>query len=772
MFKSTYSIAEIKDEWDNSRWEAFVSDFSKSRSKEFQNYIDLAHYASFPIVLSSDLVYKIFINFIKPSNDADGEYPIWQASEFLFSPIVKEIGHDLYEIYPHIREALKQELKKNKLVGVIVPENIRIANFMAEYIEKCAEKIQTEVIRTAQYINYQSEYSDGSAKVFRDVSNILLQSGEKLFSSEVGYLLSWGKKRLKETGENNNLYEDYENLDKLRTAFLNDNKEAMLEALQKLNIQSENSLINGFKIPISADVLGKLNILTTENKVSTRKVYALIIGINKYALNPLDGCINDALSIENHLKSSENEPVIIKLLDENATKKAIIETFEVTLSQATNNDVVLFYFAGNGTTTLFSDKNQNVMSDSIVCYAGESNNNLDAFIISTQEVEFLFSNLASIHNTIIFDCCFTIDTARRAYQKKKYNNCRERAILGATLTGNRKSFISGEKISEGRNFFALYATEEQNQQSALEVKANGVFTKKLIEYLDFTGGEISYDALIGRVRQELKVKYDQRPIIKSNLSESELKQTSFLNRPKQGTIGELRFDNNDNRWHLNLGSIHGVRKSQKLKITGKNINKTSEITIDKVFSTYCTLFISNDGVNLDRETVYLAVLEGLELRELKIHVKHFNGNLEIVQGTMDKLLEQKDDHFVLENDEDEADYTLHIRNEKVYITLPNETYRPLIEPFELHHPNLNHDLVSTLRHLCKYHYITHMEGDKANVSENPLQIEIFKVKTDGTEEKLDSSSGKVGLDFEKTFDQWDRNIKISIKNQTEQNLYV
>lgn len=83
-------------------------------------------------------------------------------------------------------------------------------------------------------------------------------------------------------------------------------------------------------------------------------LYALTIGINKYAINRnnLLGCVNDADMVEEFLKSDLKVPdeQIISLRDEQATRAAIIKAF-IQLrddSRIKKDDSILIFYAGHG----------------------------------------------------------------------------------------------------------------------------------------------------------------------------------------------------------------------------------------------------------------------------------------------------------------------------------------------------------------------------------------------------------------------------------------
>lgn len=90
--------------------------------------------------------------------------------------------------------------------------------------------------------------------------------------------------------------------------------------------------------------------------MSQKRVFALIIGINKYQdkdIRNLEGCIKDSENIYKFLTESlhANPRHIRHLRDAEATRNGILSTFEEHLinnQEIDENDTIIFYFAGHG----------------------------------------------------------------------------------------------------------------------------------------------------------------------------------------------------------------------------------------------------------------------------------------------------------------------------------------------------------------------------------------------------------------------------------------
>jgi hypothetical protein len=88
------------------------------------------------------------------------------------------------------------------------------------------------------------------------------------------------------------------------------------------------------------------------------KKYGLFVGINKYSggINPLNGCVNDATKMRDAMISKFGFQAVdtTMLLDESATREAILANLQKYQAQAGVGDLVVFHYSGHG--TLFPDK--------------------------------------------------------------------------------------------------------------------------------------------------------------------------------------------------------------------------------------------------------------------------------------------------------------------------------------------------------------------------------------------------------------------------------
>jgi hypothetical protein len=88
---------------------------------------------------------------------------------------------------------------------------------------------------------------------------------------------------------------------------------------------------------------------------STPRKLALLVGINQYKNDPLNGCVNDVIMQEMLLihRFGFNPKDIVILTDKQATRQGILEAFEEHLvKQAKPGDVAVFHYSGHGSRVL------------------------------------------------------------------------------------------------------------------------------------------------------------------------------------------------------------------------------------------------------------------------------------------------------------------------------------------------------------------------------------------------------------------------------------
>ncbi|MEL6458028.1 MAG: SUMF1/EgtB/PvdO family nonheme iron enzyme [Cyanobacteria bacterium J06621_15] len=107
----------------------------KSFSKRFgEAHLYLAYHAAFPLALTPDLLYSLWVNFQQDIHGKVLGIPWIAVADLLLSALCDEVGHELYEMDLAVRNQLLKELQSDKRF-----EKQRInqlSNFLLKYVQK------------------------------------------------------------------------------------------------------------------------------------------------------------------------------------------------------------------------------------------------------------------------------------------------------------------------------------------------------------------------------------------------------------------------------------------------------------------------------------------------------------------------------------------------------------------------------------------------------------------------------------------------------------
>ncbi|MPR34375.1 caspase family protein [Salmonirosea aquatica] len=550
-------------------------------------------------------------------------------------------------------------------------------------------------------------------------------------------------------------------------------------------------------------------VLDDDRTASKKKVYALLVGINNYArVRKLGGCLNDVAAVRRYLESNTDfDAIIEELTDADATRQGVAEGFRNFLSQADQDDTVLFYYSGHGTQETADaiwDETDDAL-ECIVCYDGGTTKT-SQFLLTDKELRFLIHELSEktkAHIVTIFDCCHSGDNTRNAgATEANYPDRNERRVTDKA--GNafpkrdwdeflfsdtiKKDSVNGKKPAD----FLPQGTHVQmaaceSDQVALEIAREGVFTKTLLKMLTDSGGNISYNTLRSRIRQYMRAGFEQTPRVYLPTNAGKLLNAGFLNRriDPQKMICEGTQDKNGT-WQLNVGAIHGVKSTSDITLFDPDdLQKTFKAKVRKggVFVDYTLLNV----IGLDDDTIYKAEVAGLLTQELVLEVENHDGTLKEANELTDELLKNASGGFSFGGEKEAkaekdsgkakpADYTLHIRSGEMYLTRPGDPYRPLIRPIQYVQDEGTKDTTSVLanlQHVSRWHFIKNLKNEDkpSDFPVQPLTVELSRIQADGTSTPINLANDTAELDYEKVGNDWKGTIQIKVTNATAQDLY-
>ncbi len=206
-----------------------------------------------------------------------------------------------------------------------------------------------------------------------------------------------------------------------------------------------------------------------EDIITVGRYIALVIGINSYTgyWRSLRTAVNDATEFAEVLKKEYQFNEVYTLINENATRRNIIEKFEWLSRNITPDDNLLIFYAGHGQFNKTLNKGYWVPVD--------AHTNSIADYISNNDVKTFLGGIPSKHTLLITDACFAGDIFRGSntetypfdpsnmsrYYKEVY---RKQSRLAITSGGIEEVMDSGKENHSIFTYYLLKALKENKNK--------------------------------------------------------------------------------------------------------------------------------------------------------------------------------------------------------------------------------------------------------------------------------------------------------------------
>ena len=241
------------------------------------------------------------------------------------------------------------------------------------------------------------------------------------------------------------------------------------------------------------------------------KVYAVVIGINKYKNLPsLKYAVNDAREFYRYLTEVNQVPKdhVWLLLDEEATLDKIRRTLGTLLRRsAGRDDTVIIFLAGHGATETDPSSPDGDGLEKYILPCNADPKDLYATAMPMSEVARIFQRISSERLIFIGDTCYSGASGGRTI-----------------LAGGTRATVSGaflERLSQGKGRVILTASDANEVSVEKDELSHGVFTYYLLEGLrgkaDLDGdGVITVDEVYRYVSTKVPqaTGQDQHPVRK------------------------------------------------------------------------------------------------------------------------------------------------------------------------------------------------------------------------------------------------------------------
>lgn len=531
---------------------------------------------------------------------------------------------------------------------------------------------------------------------------------------------------------------------------------------------------------------------------TTKKtVYALFVAINAYKREPLACCINDATNLRSLL---EADPTIelkpLTILDDKATKANIVEQFKAHLGQATKDDIALFFYAGHGVPEhadrdIWTEENDGRL-EGLACYFNSTR--VDNFILADKELRYLLAQLwaktqASI--VTIFDCCHSGDNTRGLYSEESKPLTRLLRGEGGDFyvfpQRNWDWFVFSDKLKpehfKGKTVEAVIPSPPHIQIAAAESNEpageggnNGYFSSALQEVLKQSNGFINYRNLHSGVLNRIRILHSQRPKLYAPAGFDTLKDQGFLGKDvtDKAHFALMTFTPGDKQFRVNRGAADGVEAGKttvQVELDGKILRGGIQ-TVDLDTST--VLFKAEDSQILGIKD-HDVTLDNLTTKQLKIYLALErdaapNQLKKEIIATFDGL-----NAVTIADEEANSDYVLRANGSQLYITRPNDAFRPLFKPINNSDPNALEAMKECLKQMSKWHYLMALENKASDaLPKTALKVEVVILEANGTETALpfsDTEGAHLTL-IKNEKGKYGRTVKVKITNETDADLYV
>jgi hypothetical protein len=311
-------------------------------------------------------------------------------------------------------------------------------------------------------------------------------------------------------------------------------------------------------------------------------VYALTVGINAYLppINALYGCVNDVAAITEVLTTRLGSQLQqLTLLDQQATRAAVIDGWRQHLGQAGSGDVALFYYGGHGGEEPAPPELVNLEGtkrlQNLICF--DSGRRVDGKLVralADKELAALISEVAArgAHVAVLLDCCHSGSGTRDAVA-----TVRQWIGDAATLTGHDRDvavalaepraaieFIAGSLRPPASPADHVALSACQDFQVAKEISVGGTmrgaFSVALIEALAVLGPASTYRTVLAAIRGRIgRTTSDQDPTLHP-VDANGYGDALFCDGAIQPTPPTVFLSAGKGGWWLDAGAVHGIRE--------------------------------------------------------------------------------------------------------------------------------------------------------------------------------------------------------------------
>lgn len=484
------------------------------------------------------------------------------------------------------------------------------------------------------------------------------------------------------------------------------------------------------------------------------EIYALLAGVNDYTPNvgKLNGCLNDVDAFEAYIqKYFPDQSHVLTLKDSAASYQGIIDGFRTHLSQAKQDDIVIFQFSGHGArwkaAEEFAAYYPDGYDEGLVCWDSRRDpDNPEKFDLADKELGILVSEVASQgqHVLVVLDSCHSGSGTRSVGQPQ---SCRPRVTHQVETPRPLETYLekfysnqlaNNQTLATPASRHILLAACERRKQAFETHHQRGFFSKILLDCLDDFGGQISYKDLFLKVRPKVRRQaIQQTPQFEAYHGFNS--NAGFMGRDASQGQGSRRFHVNFElsrmKWTAECGALQGMTANPNRlpELTLYNHDHSEPIGTAKPIE----INLSKSEIELDFDSpkgkVYQAEISSLPIPPLEIGVSGSPTAIELLQHVQAsdhewihlQLIEDSGDHFdfQLVADDSRADGP-------TFLILESETGQ-IVRGFRGHNEQAAKSILMVLNQIAYWQRMLRLQNDRDLESHRRVPFQFQEVNKSG-----------------------------------------
>ncbi|QQE65196.1 caspase [Leptolyngbya sp. BL0902] len=531
-------------------------------------------------------------------------------------------------------------------------------------------------------------------------------------------------------------------------------------------------------------------------------IYTLLVGINQYdpssSVPHLQGCTNDVQAMQTYLEGrvgQEGGQLQVKtLLNEAATRQAVINGFRNHLGLAGPEDVALFFYAGHGSQEQAPEEFWHLepdrLNETLVCYDSRCQGSWD---LADKELAKLIAEVAANnpHMVVILDCCHSgsgtrgdaeaSESVRRAPTDKRQRPIDSfivtpEEIPAAAPVTRSLGAVSGWRIPQGRHVLLAACQDiEEAKEYSSDGEHRGAFSYFLLETLQKANGSLTYRDLFKRTSALVQSRVSaQAPQLEASVPE-DLDQPFLGGAIRPRSPHFLVSCHPQEGWIIDGGSIHGIPQPKGGETTvfalflsdmaDSDLGHSTPLgtaTVMAVKPTFSRVELS--GIeSLSPEMGFKAVVKTLPLPPMGVHLLGDEAGVGLLRGAIMGSSFQPASLYVRVV-EDVADATFQVvaQDGEYRIKRPADD-RILLEPVRGFDNGKARETLGLLEHLARWTTTLELQGSPTSrIAANAIRMEVILP---------DQSRHQSDLRLSYSADNKAPKFQIKLTNTSSQRLY-